>query len=195
MSLLGVALKEWAVVVDALTQGDSILLLRKGGIRERGGQFQVNYDQVWLLPTYTHQAATALKSPYCEGQNSALKRDRISSAAAAEIVPLKSWAQITHVFPIYHLAAARAIAPYHLWSDACIQQRLAWKPNRPLMALLLRVYRLREPMPLPMQPGYSGCRSWITLEHPLSVNPSQPVLDDTTYHQRVTAITASLTQN
>jgi len=33
------ALKEWAVAVDALEQGKTIMLLRKGGIHEQGGRF------------------------------------------------------------------------------------------------------------------------------------------------------------
>ncbi|BCX07554.1 MAG: hypothetical protein KatS3mg066_1413 [Fischerella sp.] len=35
------ALKEWAVAVTALEAGKTIMLLRKGGIHERNGRFQV----------------------------------------------------------------------------------------------------------------------------------------------------------
>ena len=40
------ALKEWAVAVEALEQGKTIMLLRKGGISEQGGRFQVKSDRV-----------------------------------------------------------------------------------------------------------------------------------------------------
>ncbi|MEO1671947.1 MAG: DUF1802 family protein, partial [Cyanobacteria bacterium J06631_2] len=55
-------LKEWAIAVDALSQGRTIMLLRKGGIRERG--FQVKYSPVWLYPTYEHQKPNLLKPEY-----------------------------------------------------------------------------------------------------------------------------------
>ena len=51
------ALKEWAVAVNALESGKTIMLLRKGGIHERGGRFQVAHEQVLLYPTYEHQQA------------------------------------------------------------------------------------------------------------------------------------------
>ncbi|NJL44810.1 MAG: DUF1802 family protein [Leptolyngbyaceae cyanobacterium SM2_3_12] len=35
------ALKEWDAAVTALGQGQTVLLLRKGGIREQAGQFSV----------------------------------------------------------------------------------------------------------------------------------------------------------
>jgi len=48
------ALKEWAVAVDALEQGKTIMLLRKGGIHEQGGRF-VAQNQILLYPTHEHQ--------------------------------------------------------------------------------------------------------------------------------------------
>ena len=46
------ALKEWAVICRALAEGRQSLLLRKGGIAEAGGAFQVEQPRFWLLPTY-----------------------------------------------------------------------------------------------------------------------------------------------
>ena len=44
------ALKEWAVTVRALAQGQQILLLRKGGIHESGKDFRVIHPQFLLYP-------------------------------------------------------------------------------------------------------------------------------------------------
>src|SRR5437773_10711301 len=49
------AFKEWAIVVDALGRGEQILLLRKGGLRERRGEFRVEHPQFLLFPTLYHQ--------------------------------------------------------------------------------------------------------------------------------------------
>lgn len=56
------ALKEWAVAVDALAEGKTILLLRKGGIKEEGNRFRVAYEEILLYPTYEHQQPNLLKS-------------------------------------------------------------------------------------------------------------------------------------
>ena len=45
-------------------QGKTIILLRKGGIREENGRFGVDYDRVFLYPTYEHQQPNLLKSEY-----------------------------------------------------------------------------------------------------------------------------------
>ena len=42
---LRVALKEWASVCSALETGRQIILLRKGGIHESGGEFEVENRQ------------------------------------------------------------------------------------------------------------------------------------------------------
>src|SRR5205809_4400346 len=49
------ALKEWAVICRALAEGRQAILLRKGGIAEAGGEFQVEHTRFWLYPTYVHQ--------------------------------------------------------------------------------------------------------------------------------------------
>ena len=50
-----VAFKEWEIVVDALGRGEQILLLRKGGIHEPRGGFQVEHQRFFLFPTRYHQ--------------------------------------------------------------------------------------------------------------------------------------------
>ena len=49
------AFKEWAVICRALAEGRQALILRKGGIAEAGGRFEVEHTRFWLFPTYTHQ--------------------------------------------------------------------------------------------------------------------------------------------
>ena len=56
------ALKEWASVCEALGAGEATLLLRKGGIAEKG--FSVKASDFALLPTAFHGDA-ALLQPRC----------------------------------------------------------------------------------------------------------------------------------
>jgi hypothetical protein len=53
--LLSIALKEWATLCRALETGRQIILLRKGGIYESAGEFEVEHRRFLLFPTYLHQ--------------------------------------------------------------------------------------------------------------------------------------------
>src|ERR687892_373758 len=50
-----VAFKEWAVTVRALSEGEQLLTLRKGGIREEDKHFELEHEQFFLYPTFDHQ--------------------------------------------------------------------------------------------------------------------------------------------
>ena len=58
------AFKEWAVIVHALLEGEQILDVRKGGIREDGRHFSLQSTRLWLYPTAEHQKPELLKDPY-----------------------------------------------------------------------------------------------------------------------------------
>ena len=58
------ALKEWATVEAALAEGPVVLLIRKGGISERRGDFQVEHREFWLFPTHYHQNLHELTEPF-----------------------------------------------------------------------------------------------------------------------------------
>src|SRR5437764_577573 len=58
---LQVALKEWATVCRALESGRQTILLRKGGIYESAGEFEVQHREFLLFPTYVHQNLKMLK--------------------------------------------------------------------------------------------------------------------------------------
>lgn len=72
---LQVALKEWATVCHALESGRQMVLLRKGGVSDAGGTFEVKHPQFLLFPTYLHQNLTMLK-PECTPASSRGRRSR-----------------------------------------------------------------------------------------------------------------------
>ena len=55
-------LKEWAVAVRALERGETALVVRKGGIREKA--FAVKDSRFLLLPGYEHQRPELIKPEY-----------------------------------------------------------------------------------------------------------------------------------
>ena len=47
-----IAFKEWAVTVRALAEGEQLVTLRKGGIREPEKHFALEHDRFFLYPTF-----------------------------------------------------------------------------------------------------------------------------------------------
>jgi len=184
------ALKEWAAIVAALEYGHTILLLRKGGIREAKGTFTVARSRFWLFPTYEHQRAEWLKPAYGHLLAPAPTAPPPGSPAPSSHL-IASWAEVTHTAPIISEAIAQALYPFHPWSEALVDKRLHWKPQQPLYALLLRVYRLESGIELADQLLYGGCKSWLEVPlPPMERDGAIAALDDATYAQQVAAISS-----
>lgn len=175
------ALKEWAVAVNALEDGKTIMLLRKGGIHERNGHFQVAHKQILLYPTYEHQQAFMLKAEYANGVYP------VTSGWHPETVRIGSWAEITDILPVSEEFIVNALLPFHIWNEHFISDRLKWKARQPLYILLLRTYKLPQ-QEIPYHPKYGGCKSWIDLDQPTQLQAAKPVLSDFAYTQQVETI-------
>lgn len=176
------ALKEWAVAINALESGQTIMLLRKGGIHEQNGCFQVTYDQVLLYPTYEHQQSFLLKSEYAHLVYP------VTSGWHPQTIPIGSWARITDILPITDESIVSDLLPFHIWNQHFISDRLKWKPRYPLFVLLLRTYKLDKVQYIHYLPKYGGCKSWIDLNQQVLLKDSQPVLSDSIYNQLVETI-------
>lgn len=175
-------LKEWAVAVEALEQAKTIMLLRKGGIKEQGNHFRVAYDQVLLYPTYEHQQPHLLKAEYAN------QVKPVTSGWHPETIRIGSWAKITDILQISEPSTVGKLLPYHIWNEQFAVERFNWKPRQPLYVLLLRVYQLLEPLRISYQQEYGGCRSWIDLIEPISIENILPVLTDEEYKEQVKEI-------
>ena len=180
------ALKEWAVAVDALEEGKTILLLRKGGIREEGGSFKVAWDEVLLYPTFEHQQPDFLKPEYAD------KVSPVESGWHPETVRIGAWAKITDIFMVSYQPSILALLPYAIWNEKFVSDRLKWKPSQPMYILLLRVYKLTQPQFILYRPEYGGCKSWIDLIESISTEGSETVLTDTEYIKQANAIRGAI---
>lgn len=180
------ALKEWNVAVQALALGDTILLLRKGGIRETNGKFDVPHRDVWLYPTYEHQKPVLLKLDYAKQVQS------VEPGWHPDTVAIQAWATVTHTFKVTEAASVDALYPHHIWTQQFANERFRWKPRSPLYILLLRVYRLPNPINIPFDDAYKGCQSWIDLavdsDYQLDPASATPVLREDVYLRQVLKI-------
>ena len=176
------ALKEWAVAVKALEQGETIMLLRKGGIHEQGGRFRVAHEEILLYPTYEHQQSFMLKAEYGKDVQP------VTSGWHPETVAIGSWAEITDILPVSDESIVKALLPFQIWNEYFISDRLIWKPRQPLYILLLRTYKLPKVQEIPYRPEYGGCKSWIDLADTINLEPAEAVLSDFAYKQLVAEI-------
>jgi hypothetical protein len=170
-------LKEWAVAVRALERGETALVVRKGGIREKA--FAVADRRFLLLPGYEHQRPGLLKPEY--------RRLMEEIPDLTDDGPLRftSFAEVRGAYEISEPESLEAIGPHHMWTPEYAESRFKWRPKKPLTVLVLRTYLLPQPVELPHSEAYAGCRSWIELEEPVSTEGSRPALDDEGFERLV----------
>jgi hypothetical protein len=182
-----ITLKEWAITVDALAQGEQILLLRKGGIHEEGKDFRVIHPEFLLYPTYEHQREDLLKPDH----QSALTR-LLDETPRSEFITFSHWAKAEEIIEVEAQEKVDDLSSYHIWTDEYAQSRLRWKPMLPLSILLLRVYRMEQPITVPYIKEYGGCTSWVEILPRIDLGQLEPVLDDAEFQRQVDAIKGSL---
>ena len=182
-----IALKEWAITVGALAQGQQILLLRKGGIHEEGKDFRVIHPEFLLYPTYEHQREDLLKPDH----QSALEK-LLQETPRSESITFSHWAKAEEIIEVEAQEKVVDLSPYHIWTDEYAQSRLRWKPMLPLSIMLLRVYRMEQPVTVRYIKEYGGCTSWVEIMPRIDLGQLEPVLDDAEFQRQVDAIKGSL---
>lgn len=165
----GVGLKEWASVIDALLDGRQALLIRKGGLGDKGTNFALEASTFFLYPSYLHQQANFVKEEYT-------KRFKELEPPQSGTVVFKGCGVTRDVIPVSDIEALSRLDGFHIWNRRFIEQRLEWRPDNPAIVVLVRVYRLNVPIVMAEQRRYRGCRSWVQLVDPLSSVAGTPVL-------------------
>jgi len=173
---LKVALKEWASVCQAMVSGQQMILLRKGGIHEVEGVFQLEEREFLLFPTYLHQNAEMLKPDF---------RGMLEShTTEPEVVPISAAAVVTDILRIERRSQIDAIYDQHIWGKAQIDMRFNYKPQNPLYLILLRAYVLGQVTNVKNTAAYAGCKSWVPLDVAISMEGAKAALDDANYESR-----------
>ena len=164
------ALKEWAVAVRALERGDTALVVRKGGIREKA--FAVEDERFLFFQGYEHQRPELLKPEYRH------LTDEVPDGKDDGPVQFTSFAEVRGTFEVSEPESLDAIDPHHIWTPEYAESRFKWRPKKPLTVLVLRTYLLPEAVVLPYREEYGGCKSWIELSEAVSTADSRPALSD-----------------
>ncbi|HEX3725049.1 MAG TPA: DUF1802 family protein [Pirellulales bacterium] len=180
------AFKEWAVICLALAQGEQVLILRKGGIVEEGGQFRPDHPEFLLFPTYSHQGSDSVV-PLARSWLMEIEAEQ----PEAGTVDFRHWAEVTSALQVRSLAAVLRLRGQHVWSDEVVEERFhRWREA--IYALVVRVYELPQPVTLELREEYTGCKSWVELETDVPTAGSRPVLGDAEFARRAAEIRAAL---
>ncbi|HEX8942580.1 MAG TPA: DUF1802 family protein [Gemmatimonadaceae bacterium] len=181
------ALKEWAVLVDAMARGDIIAMIRKGGIREQRAGFSVRHDRFLLYPTFFHEKANEVATRLVSGLDAAHAQRPDEGTIRLEYV-----ADVLGVWEVLSLDSLRAIEDAHGLAWSAVESRFRYK-NRPgVQVVAVRVSRLPQPVIVPETRRYLGCVSWVALDDGIDVSNATPVLDDASLLMRVAALRNAL---
>jgi hypothetical protein len=157
------ALKEWSIICKAMEEGKQTILLRKGGILEYKKGFEISQKVFLLYPTLEHQAAEYLQSNYLQEYELLLKRNR-SEIVQDKVNTLRIIARIEAMQEFHNYELLSKLEKYHIWNEKYVNMRMNYNPKKPMNALLLRIYKLSQPISIDVNPGWAGCKSWIDIE-------------------------------
>lgn len=181
------ALKEWAVTVQALSKGTQVLILRKGGIHRADKEFRVVHPEFLLYPTFEHQRRELVKASSHHDLEHTLSKNE-----STESIEFGYWCRVTDKFEVSEQDLLDDIAPYHIWTSDYASKRLHWRPKQPVTIALLRMYSMERPQTLRVLDEYGGCKSWVELEQEVQLGAMTPVLSDAEYEAKARVIRQAL---
>ena len=167
MIIMMAALKEWAIVCKALEEGRQVLLLRKGGIMEYKQGFEIKHNKFLLFPTFEHQSKEYIQPDYIDNLDIILQHqltDPYHPTANSGRNKLTLYAKVIDVKEVNDKSIIRKLEKYHIWNDRYVNSRMDYNPKKPISVLLLRVYKMNNPIEVDIIPEWAGCRSWISVE-------------------------------
>ncbi|HEX4071466.1 MAG TPA: DUF1802 family protein [Planctomycetaceae bacterium] len=180
------AFKEWAVTCQALAAGWQSLLLRKGGIHERNGRFEVEHAEFWLFPTRFHQNPDEIRD-----EARPLLQQVAAEAPSPGSVSLSLYAVVDEVIELTDESLLSRLVALQILARHTLVERFHYR--RPgLYVLPARIYRRAEAIALAETPHFAGCRTWVDLEQDIDTAGLRPVLTDAAHAERVLAVRAAL---
>lgn len=182
-----IALKEWASVILAAGRGQQQVLIRKGGLIEPGSGFEFVAKEFLLYPTHEHQTVNYVRQEFTPLFEEAMAKKAPEGQLAFEFCATVVWSAQSRDPELID-----RLEPFHMYNSAFQTQRLKWQPEQPLVVGVLRTYTLPSIVRVPMNSRYAGCKSWVELDQPVSLEGATPVLDDQAFAERLSRIHALL---
>jgi hypothetical protein len=190
-----IAFKEWAVTVRALAEGEQLITLRKGVLREPGRPFRLAYDRFFLYPTFDNQSGDLVRESHQPELRRALEEGVWSDGepplhafTAGVPIPqpdrvrIRAWAEVAGHFTIADPRCVDALSPFCVWTPSYAERRLGWRRQQPLHVLLLRTYRIPRPVTVKVKDEFAPSQAWVELQRDLPFEGT-PVLSDAEFER------------
>jgi hypothetical protein len=190
-----IAFKEWAVTVRALAEGEQLITLRRGGVRELGKTFRIAHERFFLYPSFDHHAADLVRESHQPELRRALEEGVWSDGepplhvltSGAPIqqpdrVRIRAWAEVADHFTVSDPRSVDALSPFYVWTPDYAERCLGWRRHQPLHVLLLRTYRIPRPVTVKVKEEYAGSPAWVELQRELPFEGT-PVLSDAEFER------------
>lgn len=179
------ALKEWAVLCDAMARGEIIAMVRKGGIREQRAGFSVRHERFLLYPTYFHEKIAELQPRFAS-------RVATTDRPAEGTIRIAHVAQVAAVWHVRDLERLRAIESHHGLAWPAVVSRFEYRGRPEVRVVAVRVARLPVVHGVEETRRYRGCVSWVELDRAIDVAGAHPVLDANASAARLDQLTGAL---
>ena len=148
------ALKEWALVCERLLEGRQAIMLRKGGINEKG--FWVEADEFLLYPTYFHQMADKVRPEFVDEC-----RTLLASPPPEGVLRMPGVARVVDHIEVRHPEGMDSLKDLHPYDHEQVAMRLEFRPKKPLVILVVEVRPALAPVEIAMREEFGGCVSWV----------------------------------
>jgi hypothetical protein len=181
------ALKEWAVLVDAMARGDIIAMVRKGGIREQRAGFSVRHERFVFYPTFFHEKVAEL-APRFQNDLAIAHRPDEGTVRIAHV------AEVVGLWTVTDLERLRAIDGEHGLAWSAVESRFHYRDRPVVEVVAVRVSALPNAVIVPELRRYQGCVSWVALEEGVDISEATPILDATELNARVARIERGLSE-
>jgi hypothetical protein len=180
------ALKEHASILELLARGSCIAMLKKSGVAHlplpaEAGQM----PEFFLFPGYLGSSQSDLQTRWHGVFQQHQQPERVGMVRFRLYAQLRAEATIHDVAALNRLEEEIPLTPQYL------RKRFEFPPQG-LSLLVLRVYRLAEPLMLVDRPMYESARNWVKLETALPVRGLTPVVADQEFELRVSRLRSIL---
>jgi len=164
------ALKEWALVCERLLEGTQSILLRKGGIDEKG--FWVEADEFFLFPTYFHQMAEKVRPEFAD-ECAAL----LGAPPPEGVLRMSGVARVVDHIEVTRPDQMEALRDLHPYNEEQVALRLEFRPRKPLVILAVEMRPALSAIETPMREEFAGCVSWVDVgvDRPQLGEPVLPI--------------------
>ncbi len=151
------AFKEWSYIVTALGKGKQSIILRKGGISEEGGDFELKGKEFLLFPTLYHQAEQMVKPQWLPFLKSETYHEQEG------LLRIKYYAKVVDSKVLTDWEQVKKLDNFHAWKEEVVKARFTRWGNS-IQLLVVQVFELGAAQDIILKTEYDGCKSWIEIE-------------------------------